>query len=105
MTQITDPNPPSLLEIVGLPVAGAVAIECFHNRSNELILLCAPIVVSAFRLFVAQFQVPSVNVEEVDERASRALRNCIAINQIAVFVLILVEAGENSKGSGVNGIK
>ena len=85
-------KPPSLLEIFGLPLAGALFIDAIYTRDNEPVLFLVPFVVAIIRLFIAQFQVPPQD-ENSDDRAVRARRTCIAINQLAVFVLIFVEAG------------
>jgi hypothetical protein len=90
---MNDRRPPSLLEIVGLPVAGAVAIEVFHSRTNELILFAVPFLVAAVRVFVAQFQVPPMGGDDANHRTSQARSACVAINQISVLVLIFVECG------------
>jgi hypothetical protein len=83
-------HPPRLLEIVGLPVAGAIVVEALHTPRTELILFFVPFAVAALRLFVAQFELPAV---AEGERAARAARSCVALNQFAVFVLILLECG------------
>ena len=77
-------RPPGFLEIVGLPILGAVAIEILHSRKNELVLFFIPFAIAGVRLFIAQFQVPSSR-EKVDETTLRARRVSVAFNQVAVF--------------------
>ena len=83
---------PSTIEIIGLPIAGAAAIEMLHTRHNELVLLFCPFMIVVVRLFIAQFQIPPASRRSIDPSSQRASRLCIGINQIAAFVLLVFEA-------------
>jgi hypothetical protein len=81
------------MEIVGLPVVGALAIEVLHTPKNELVMFFIPFLLAVLRLFIAQFQVPPRGPGNSDNpQTRRAFRACVACNQLAVFVLILFEA-------------
>jgi hypothetical protein len=82
------PTPPALWEIFLLPAAGAAIIEAIHTKQNEVALLLLPFLIAVFRLFLAQFGLPP---KSPDARRQRAARNSVAINQLAVFVLIFFE--------------
>ena len=84
-------SPPSLREIVGLPVVGAAFIEVVHTRNNELELLLAPFMIVVIRLFIAQFQAPPIDRRHAGPRALKAVGRYVAVNQLAAFVLLLVE--------------
>jgi len=84
-------QPPSYLEIVGLPVAGAILIEVFHNRRNELILFAVPSLVAVIRLFMSQFQGPRAHAGDSNRSMARAVRSCIGFNQVAVIPLFVLE--------------
>jgi len=83
------PAPPALWEIFLLPVAGAAIIDAIHTKQNEVALLLLPFLIAVFRLFLAQFGLPP---KSPDARRQRAARISVAINQFAVFVLILFES-------------
>lgn len=82
------PTPPALWEIFLLPAAGAVIIEAIHTKQNEVALLLLPFLIAVFRLFLAQFGLPPTSS---DARRQRAARISVALNQLAVFVLIFFE--------------
>lgn len=87
-TEKQNATPPSLWEIVLLPATAAAVIEAIHTKQNELILFFLPFLTAVIRLFLAQFQLPPVSA---DRKRQRAARNCVAINQFAVLVLILFQ--------------
>ena len=82
-----DRRPPSYLEMVLLPVLGAVAIESLHTRKTELYLFFLPFFIVGIRMFIAQFQLPP---EPLDPRAAKI---AVTINQLAAVLLFLAECG------------
>ncbi len=86
-------NPPPFWEIIGLPLSGAMAIDAFHTKQNELVLFFIPFLLAVIRLFIAQFQLPAIHPARSELNTGRAVRMCVALNQISVFFLILFECG------------
>ena len=86
-------KPPGLFEIYFLPLIGAVVIESVHTRKTELYVFFLPFLLAGIRLLIAEFQLPLKSAGDISAIAASAFRNCIALNQIAVFVLILFETG------------
>jgi hypothetical protein len=92
-------RPPSLAEVLLLPAAGAVVIELLHTPATERLLFLCPFIIVVIRMYLAQMQLPPPAGEERDRAFDTACRRCIAWNQVAAFVLLLLECSVVVAGS------
>ena len=84
---------PTISEIFTLPILGVLAIEIFRDRNNELYLLFIPFILVFMRLFLAQFQLPEKPHGFPNTEFRRWTSRCVGWNQIAAFILLLMEFG------------
>lgn len=83
-----------MVGIIAFPLLGIAIAEMLHTRRSELLLFLLPAPMAAVQMFLAQSQVPDAgDPGRVVNDYNRAVRACVAWNQIAILPLVLTEAG------------